>query len=135
MDALDPILISVLTDILTSLAKSSQPGVYRAVVTVALPTLCNAIATTEEYWVASSAFELLNSVVEGAPNDGLGEGFFATVASPLFAYLARAEDRDVLQVNICRHIFVQPIITVVTERRALPHPHYPQRYQPSTRLP
>lgn len=83
---------------LTSLAKSSQAGVYRSVVTVALPTLCNAIATTEDYWVAGSAIELLSSIVEGAPSEGLGDGFFATIAPPLFTYLSKVEDREVQQV-------------------------------------
>lgn len=97
----DPILISVLTDIFTSLASSPRIEVYRAVVKASLPTLCNAITTTKpgDFWVASSAVELVTSLVEGAPSEGLGEGFFATLAPCLFECLRIAEDRDVLQVS------------------------------------
>ena len=95
-----------------SLARSSQPGVYQAVVTAALPTLCNAITSIEEYWVVSSAIELLNSIAAGAPAEGLGEGFFATVAPPLFASLSKAEDRDVQQVSIHYDIAVYRFIQI-----------------------
>ncbi|KAI5119706.1 hypothetical protein M0805_001421 [Coniferiporia weirii] len=95
----DPILISILTDVLTSLASSSRPGVYQAVVKASLPTLCNAIAAASpgESWVTSSAIELVTSLVNGSPGEGLGEGFFATLAPCLFECLRLAEDRDVLQ--------------------------------------
>ncbi|KAH8119757.1 ARM repeat-containing protein [Phellopilus nigrolimitatus] len=95
----DPILISILTDILASLARSTHPGVYHAVVKVSLPTLCNAIAgaTPNESWITSSAIELVTSLVNGAPSTGLGEGFFPTLAPSLFECLRIAEDRDVLQ--------------------------------------
>jgi len=39
-------------------------------------------------------------MIRGVDNEkGLGEGFFAAVASPLFKCLREAEDRDVLQVR------------------------------------
>ncbi|THH01586.1 hypothetical protein EW145_g6890 [Phellinidium pouzarii] len=92
----DPILISILTDILTSLAGSSCPGVYQAVVKVSLPTLCNAISAAPpgESWVTSSAIELITSLVNGSPNEGLGEGFFSALAPTLFECLRVTEDRD-----------------------------------------
>jgi hypothetical protein len=96
----DPIFISILTDILTSLASSHL--VYETVVKQSLPPLSVAInsATKEESWIASSAIDLVSSLVEGSPQTGLGEGFFALLAPNLFSCLAGAEDRDVLQVNI-----------------------------------
>lgn len=89
------------TDIMEHLASSTVPEVYPTVVKQALPTLCSAIATAkpEESWVASSAIELVSSLVEGSPQSGLGEGFFALLAPSLFSCLAEAEDRDVLQVR------------------------------------
>ncbi|KAL5519373.1 hypothetical protein ACEPAH_1056 [Sanghuangporus vaninii] len=95
----DPILISILTEILTSLARSSRPGVYQSVVKTSLPTLCAAISSAkpDESWITSSAIELVTSLVEGAPSGNLGEGFFTTLAPCLFDCLRVAEDRDVLQ--------------------------------------
>ena len=97
---LDPIFLSIFTDILASLAKSSAPGVYETVVKQALPTLCTAITTAkhEETWVAGSAIDLVSSLIRGAPESGLGDGFFALLAPNLFNCLNNAEDRDVLQV-------------------------------------
>ena len=95
----DPILISILTEIYTSLSKS-RPEIYQALVKGALPTLCNAIATAKptESWITSSAIELVSSIISGAPDSGLGDGFFSTLAPSLFECLRQAEDRDVLQV-------------------------------------
>ncbi|PAV22617.1 ARM repeat-containing [Pyrrhoderma noxium] len=94
----DPILISILTEIYTSLSKS-RPEIYQALVKGALPTLCNAIATAKptESWITSSAIELVSSIISGAPDSGLGDGFFSTLAPSLFECLRQAEDRDVLQ--------------------------------------
>ena len=99
---LDPIFISILTDILTSLASSPTNEVYETVVKQSLPPLSVAInsATKEESWIASSAIDLVSSLARGAPQTGLGEGFFALLAPSLFSCLAGAEDRDVLQVNM-----------------------------------
>ncbi|KAJ7597774.1 ARM repeat-containing protein [Mycena floridula] len=98
----DPIFLSIFPDILASLTGSSQPGVYEAVVKAALPPLCNAIAsaTLEDSWVSSSAIDLVASLVKGAPQTGLGEGFFAMLAPSLFKCLGEARDRDVLQNGI-----------------------------------
>ncbi|KAG6380709.1 armadillo-type protein [Boletus reticuloceps] len=95
----DPIFLSIFTDILASLAKSSAPGVYETVVKQALPTLCTSITTAkpEESWIAGSAIDLVSSLVRGAPESGLGDGFFALLAPNLFNCLKIAEDRDVLQ--------------------------------------
>ncbi|KAF8554336.1 ARM repeat-containing protein [Imleria badia] len=95
----DPIFLSIFTDILASLAKSSAPGVYETVVKQALPTLCTSITTakSEETWIASSAIDLVSSLVRGAPESGLGDGFFALLAPNLFECVKNAEDRDVLQ--------------------------------------
>ena len=99
---LDPILVSILTDIFATLTSSNRPGVYESVVKQALPTLSTAIGTSDlkESWVASTAIELVTSLELGASANGLGEGFFATLAPSLFACLRAAEDRDVLQVGV-----------------------------------
>ncbi|KII94307.1 hypothetical protein PLICRDRAFT_50286 [Plicaturopsis crispa FD-325 SS-3] len=95
----DPIFLSILTEILASLASSSSAGVYETVVKQALPTLCTALgsAQPQESWVAGSSIDLVSSLVRGAPDSGLGDGFFALLAPPLFTCLKVAEDRDVLQ--------------------------------------
>ncbi|KAG6911255.1 hypothetical protein DXG01_002093 [Tephrocybe rancida] len=92
----------VLTDIFSTLTASSAHGVYEAVVKQALPPLSVAIASAkaEESWVAGSAIELVTSLVQGSPESGLGEGFFALFAPNLFKCLGEAEDRDVLQNGI-----------------------------------
>ncbi|KAF9445285.1 ARM repeat-containing protein [Macrolepiota fuliginosa MF-IS2] len=98
----DPIFISILTDILTTLAGSSSAGIYEVVVKSSLPPFSNAIAAVkkEESWIASSAIDLVASLIRGAPESGLGEGFFSVLAPALFACLGDAEDRDVIQNGI-----------------------------------
>jgi importin-9 len=56
-----------------------------------------------ESWVLASAIELVGSLVRGAPERGLGGGFFALLAPNLFGCLRDAEDRDVLQVIRLSH--------------------------------
>ncbi|KAI9510750.1 ARM repeat-containing protein [Russula earlei] len=87
----DPIFLSLLNDILISTVSSKTSGVYEATVKHALPRLTAAIGSSEanEPWVASSALDLAGSLSRGAPEIGLGDGFFATIAPTL--------DRDVLQ--------------------------------------
>lgn len=99
---LDPIFISILTDIFENLASSPQEGIYETVVKQALPILSNAImsAKKEESWIAGSAIDLVSSLVQGAPENRLGDGFFQLLAPSLFACLTTAEDRDVLQVTL-----------------------------------
>jgi importin-9 len=99
---LDPIFISLISEVLENLAQSPSPGVYEALVKAALPALCQAFGASgsNSSWIASSALDLLTGIVRGVNNEkGLGEGFFAAVASPLFKCLREAEDRDVLQVE------------------------------------
>jgi len=97
----DPIFLSLLNDVLLSIVSSKAPGVYETAVKQALPRLTAAIASSNanEWWVASSALELAGSLARGAPETGLGEGFFITIAPTLFECLRVAEDRDVLQVQ------------------------------------
>ena len=98
---IDPIFLSILNDVLYSIASAKVPGVYETIVKQALPRLTASIgnANANESWVASSALELLGSITRGAPEAGLGEGFFATIAPCVFDCLKVAEDRDVLQVR------------------------------------
>ena len=93
-------MLSILSEIFISLARARSAGVYATVVQQALPTLASAIgsAKPEESWVAGSAIDLVTSLVRGAPEGQLGDGFFAHLAPNLFACLKVAEDRDVLQV-------------------------------------
>ncbi|KAF8634940.1 hypothetical protein AX15_000671 [Amanita polypyramis BW_CC] len=94
----DPIFISILVDITSSMATSAANGVYETVVKQALPRLTSAMASAKptECWISSSAIDLINSIVEGRDH-GLAEGFFAHVAPSLFKCLAETEDRDILQ--------------------------------------
>ncbi|KAF7337532.1 ARM repeat-containing protein [Mycena sanguinolenta] len=98
----DPIFLSNVDNILTSLASSSAAGIYQTVVKQALPNLCQAMAAAPlaESWITSSAIELVSSLVTGASEGNLGEGFFALLAPSLFKCLGEAEDRDVLQNGI-----------------------------------
>ncbi|KAI0325407.1 ARM repeat-containing protein [Cubamyces sp. BRFM 1775] len=112
----DPIFISILTDVLESLASSPAPGIYQTVVRQALPTLCNAImsSTAVDSWIASAAIELVSSLVSGAQEGGLGEGFFAMLAPSLFSCLRTTEDRDVIQNGIaCLTLLVRKDINQI----------------------
>ncbi|TFK42052.1 armadillo-type protein [Crucibulum laeve] len=102
----DPIFISILTDILATLASSPASGIYETVVKQALPALSSAIAAAkpEESWIAGSAIDLISSLVKGSPESGLGEGFFALLAPNLFKCLGEAEDRDITQVDNCNQL-------------------------------
>ncbi|KAJ7161233.1 armadillo-type protein [Mycena crocata] len=95
----DPIFLSIVDNILTSLASSSADGIYQTVVKQALPNLCQAMlaAPLAESWITASAIDLVSSLVTGASEGSLGEGFFAVLAPSLFKCLGEAEDRDVLQ--------------------------------------
>jgi importin-9 len=98
----DLIFLSLLNDILLSIVGSKTPGVYEVTVKQALPRLTASIGNynPDEWWAASSALELIGSLARGAPETGLGEGFFAAIAPTVFECLRVAEDRDVLQVPI-----------------------------------
>ncbi|KAJ7897218.1 armadillo-type protein [Mycena olivaceomarginata] len=98
----DPIFLSNVDNILTSLASSSAEGIYQTVVKQALPNLCQAMAAAplDESWITASSIDLVSSLVTGASEGTLGEGFFAVLAPSLFKCLGEAEDRDVLQNGI-----------------------------------
>ncbi|KAJ7150409.1 armadillo-type protein [Mycena filopes] len=97
----DPIFLSNVDNILTSLTSSTAAGIYQTVVKQALPNLCQAMAAAprDESWITSSAIDLVSSLVNGATDGALGDGFFAVLAPSLFKCLGEAEDRDVLQVD------------------------------------
>ncbi|KAJ7040268.1 ARM repeat-containing protein [Mycena alexandri] len=98
----DPIFLSNVDNILTSLTSSTAPGIYETVVKQALPNLCQAMAAAplDESWITSSAIDLVSSLMNGASDGALGDGFFAVLAPSLFKALGEAEDRDVLQNGI-----------------------------------
>jgi len=98
----DPVFLSILNDVFHSIASAKVPGVYETTVKQVLLRLTASIGTAnaDESWVASSALELMGSVARGAPETGLGEGFFAAIAPCVFDCLKVAEDRDVLQVRV-----------------------------------
>lgn len=130
----DPIFLSILTDILESLASSPANGVYETVVKQALPALSNVIvgAKPEESWIAGSGIELVSSLVRGSPPSGLGDGFFALLAPSLFKCLGEAEDRDVLQVSAHHHQSSSDnssSTTVPAEWNCLSNRHHPERRQ------
>ncbi|OCH92992.1 ARM repeat-containing protein [Obba rivulosa] len=98
----DPIIISNLTVILEHLAGAEAPGIYENVIKLALPPLSNAILSSTEYdaWISGTAIEVVNGIVQGAPNTGLGAGFFDVIGPSLFEALRKVEDRDVIQSGI-----------------------------------
>jgi hypothetical protein len=98
----DPIFVSIITDIMTTFSGANASGVYETVVKAALPPLSDAIAHAkkEESWIASTGIDLVTSLARGAPDSGLGDGFFALVVPALFASVGGAEDRDVIQVCV-----------------------------------
>jgi importin-9 len=98
----DPIFLSILNDILYAIVTAKAPTIYETTVKYVLPRLIASIDNTNvnETWVPSSALELIGTLARGAPEAGLGEGFFAAIAPSVFNCLKVAEDRDVLQVRI-----------------------------------
>lgn len=69
-----------------------------------LPSLVEALQTAtanaKESWLASSALELIVSVLEGAEKGNLGEGLVPGLAPVLFDCLAATEDREVMIVRL-----------------------------------
>ncbi|KAG8898465.1 hypothetical protein FRC00_002797 [Tulasnella sp. 408] len=98
----DPILLTVLTEVFVAIARCPVPGVYQAIVTVALPSLATAItqATQDQAWVVTSAIDLATSLMRGAPKGQLGDGFFNLLGPALFTSLLNTEDREVIQNGI-----------------------------------
>lgn len=95
----DPILLSVLEDLLTELADSNTP-VYEAVVTQCLPALCDALArpNSEQPFIANSAIDLISALAQGARRGALGDGFFAAFAPQIFALLRDSQDSGLFEV-------------------------------------
>jgi len=115
----DPIFISLISGILETIAHFPSPGIYEALIKAALPPLRQALGSsgTDASWISSSALDLLTGIVKGVDNErGLGEGFFAAIAPPLFKCLREAEDRDVLQVRRDGFDVVLQILTFLVER-------------------
>ncbi|VDB86276.1 unnamed protein product [Peniophora sp. CBMAI 1063] len=95
----DPVFLSILTELLTTIAHAS-PEIYAAVSEVALPRLSQALHHPDptQTWISASALDLLAALASGSPaSTGLGPNFVPTSAPGVFATLATAEDRDVLQ--------------------------------------
>ena len=93
----------------------------------ALPSLCQALGSSgpDSLWIVSSALDLLAGIIRGADNEkGLGDGFFAAIASPLFKRLRETEDRDVLQVRGGRLSTVLQISPFPLERGFLLNSHH-----------
>jgi importin-9 len=90
--------LSILNDVLFSIVSAKASGVYEAAVKEALSKLMASIGSynANKSWVASSPLELAGSLGRGAPETGLGEGFFAAIAPSIFDCIRVAEDRDIL---------------------------------------
>lgn len=130
---LDPIFISLLTDILSTLAGSKAQGIYETVVDQALPVLTNAIvASAGEPWITGAAIDLASSLAQGAPESGLGDGFVNMLAPCLFLVLRTAEDRDVIQVLVPLPIGSVVRLTSSVERYSVLDHHHPQRLPAAT---
>lgn len=104
---LDPILLSVITDVITAIASSPTPGAYSTLVAQVLPTLIHTLEgaanAANESWLASSALELVESVIEGGGKGQLGDGFVAGLAPSLFNCLSKTQDREIMVV--CTYLF------------------------------
>ena len=108
--AQDIILLSVVSDLLESLAASKQPGVPQVIVQQSLPFLAAAIGSTlseqvdtsadnEPSALAETAVELAKSVLDGADPSAL-RGAVNVLCPNLFRVLSVSQDRDVLQNGI-----------------------------------
>lgn len=125
---LDPIFISLISGTLETIAHFPSPGVYEALIKAALPSLCQALGSSgsDSSWITGSALDLLTGIIRGADSEnGLGEGFFAAIASPLFKCLDGAEDRDVLQVGTVPWLALR-ILPFLLERGFLFDCHHPE---------
>lgn len=95
--SLDQVLLSVITEVFEGLSTAS----YQATISQALPPLASALASVskDETWVTSSALEIIASLMRGAHEGQLGQGFFASLGPALFKSVGETEDRDVIQVR------------------------------------
>ncbi|CBQ68248.1 related to KAP114-Member of the karyopherin-beta family, nuclear import [Sporisorium reilianum SRZ2] len=117
-NARDIILLSVVSDLLESLAGSKQPGVPQVIVQQSLPFLAAAIGSSlpdqpdssaqdEPSAIAETAVELAKSVLDGANASAL-RGAVNVLCPNLFKVLSTSQDRDVLQNGIeCLTVLVK----------------------------
>ncbi|EPQ29170.1 uncharacterized protein PFL1_03457 [Pseudozyma flocculosa PF-1] len=104
-NARDVILLSVVSDLLESLAGSRQQGVPDVVVQSSMPLLAAAIGSgieqqdNEPSALAETAVELAKSVLDGAESAAL-RGVVAILCPNLLKVLKVSEDRDVQQNGI-----------------------------------
>ncbi|TKY91057.1 hypothetical protein EX895_001056 [Sporisorium graminicola] len=117
-NARDIILLSVVSDLLESLAGSKQPGVPQVIVQQSLPFLAAAIGSSvpdqpdtstegEPSAIAETAVELAKSVLDGA-NAAALRGAVNVLCPNLFKVLSTSQDRDVLQNGIeCLTVLVK----------------------------
>ncbi|KAN0060291.1 hypothetical protein ACQY0O_007620 [Thecaphora frezii] len=116
-NARDVILLSVISDLLESLAASRQEGVSGMVVQSSMPVLASAMgsglqqqqdsASDEPSVLAETAVELAKSVLDGAEASAL-RGVVGILCPNLLRLLKASEDRDVQQNGIeCLTVLVR----------------------------
>lgn len=111
-NAKDIVLLSVVSDLLESLAASKQMNVPTVVVQKSMPLLSAAIASSpsesdEPSAVAETAVELSKSVLDGADAASL-KGVVGVLCPNLVKVLKTSDDRDVLQNGIeCLTVLVK----------------------------
>ncbi|KAK0554348.1 hypothetical protein OC845_000795 [Tilletia horrida] len=105
-NARDPVLTSVVSDLLETLASSRAPGVALAVGSHTLPQLATSMTSTpdsdeENAPLRQSAVELTSSVLGGSEGAVLAEMGAVNIILPhLLEVLRRTEDRDIMQYGI-----------------------------------
>ena len=95
---IDPISLSITTDIFTFLASAEAPGVYQATVMATIPMVAPTIANNDG-WVCCSAMQILTAVFEGAKVGQLGDGVVAALAPSLFVALGKVNDPEAISVS------------------------------------
>ncbi|CAD6905080.1 unnamed protein product [Tilletia controversa] len=115
-NARDPVLGSVVADLVNTMAGSKAPGVAQAVVSHTLPHLASSMTATPESDEESaplrqSAVELTDAVLDGADAGVLAEvGAVGVVLPHLLQVLGRTEDRDILQYGFkCLTLLVRKV--------------------------
>lgn len=117
-NAQDVFLLSVVSDLLETLARSKQTGVSQVIVQQSLPFLSAAIGSSlsgqpsssaddQPSAVVETAIELAKSVLDGANSAAL-RGAVNVLCPNLFQVLSTSQDRDVLQNGIeCLTVLVK----------------------------
>jgi importin-9 len=93
----DPIAMDILTESFTSIASSSNPTIYQAVIVSAVPTLVPMLAKADP-WIITSTLRILRALFDEAKPGALGDGVVALLGHSLFAVMEAAKDRDLLSV-------------------------------------